>query len=131
MTTVDRPPAQARPFELVSDFQMTGDQPQAVAAGCGFQHGESGAGERAATATHTGFAKGRGEARAAGGFGAREREASAAVAAGRYAVTLPGLGDEQGYAFWADEDGLVLESYDGLDRSRLWMRLVECHREVV
>ena len=27
----DRPPAQARPFELVSDFQMTGDQPQAVA----------------------------------------------------------------------------------------------------
>ncbi|MFA7248401.1 MAG: excinuclease ABC subunit UvrB [Dehalococcoidia bacterium] len=46
MTAIDRPPAerpaaQARPFELVSDFQMTGDQPQAVAALlAGLQRGE-------------------------------------------------------------------------------------------
>jgi len=50
--------------------------------------------------------------------------------AGRYVVSLPGAGDEQGYMFWADEDGIVLESYDGLDRSRPWMRLVEYRREV-
>jgi len=46
VTAIDRPPAerpaaQARPFELVSDFQMTGDQPQAVAALlAGLQRGE-------------------------------------------------------------------------------------------
>ena len=54
--------------------------------------------------------------------------------AGRYVVSLPGpgdgRGDEQGYTFWADKDGIVLESYDGLDRSRPWMRLVEYRREV-
>ena len=57
------------------------------------------------------------------------------VPAGRYVVSLPGPGggmrDQQGYTFWADEDGIVLESYDGLDRSRPWMRLVEYRREVL
>jgi len=38
---------------------------------------------------------------------------------------------EEGYMFWADEDGIVLESYDGLDHSRPWMQLVEYRREVV
>lgn len=51
------------------------------------------------------------------------------VAAGRYVVSLPGQGEEQRYSFWADEDGIVLESYDGLDPARPWMRLVEYRRE--
>ena len=51
--------------------------------------------------------------------------------AGRYVVSLPAQGEDQGYTFWADEDGIVLESYEGLDRSRTWMRLVEYLREVV
>jgi putative glycolipid-binding protein len=51
------------------------------------------------------------------------------VQAGLYRVTLPAQGDDQAYMFWADEDGIVLESYDGLDRSRPWMRLVEYRRE--
>lgn len=52
------------------------------------------------------------------------------VPAGHYVVSLPDQGDDQSYTFWADEDGIVLESYDGLDRSRPWMRLVEYRREV-
>jgi hypothetical protein len=51
-----------------------------------------------------------------------------AVKAKRYVVSLPGQGDEQGYTFWADEDGFVLESYEGLDLGRPWMRLVELWR---
>src|SRR5262249_57591029 len=51
--------------------------------------------------------------------------------AGRYVVSLPAQGDEPGYMFWADEDGIVLESYEGLDRSRTWMRLVEYVREAL
>lgn len=51
------------------------------------------------------------------------------VAAGRYTVSLPGHGEDEGYMFWADENGIVLESYDGLDPSRPWMRLVEYRRE--
>ena len=51
------------------------------------------------------------------------------VPAGRYVVTLPSHEGEEGYAFWADESGIVLESYDGLDPSRPWMRLVEYRRE--
>ncbi|MGH7729991.1 MAG: putative glycolipid-binding domain-containing protein [Candidatus Eiseniibacteriota bacterium] len=51
------------------------------------------------------------------------------VPAGRFVVTLPAHGDEDAYSFWADEDGIVLESYEGLDRSRPWMRLVEYRRE--
>jgi hypothetical protein len=49
------------------------------------------------------------------------------VRAKRYVVSLPPRGLEEGYAFWADEDGFVLESYEGLDLSRPWMRLVEYH----
>jgi hypothetical protein len=51
------------------------------------------------------------------------------VAAGRYIVSLPSQGEDGGYTFWADEDGIVLESYDGTDLSRPWMRLVEYRRE--
>lgn len=51
------------------------------------------------------------------------------VPAGRYVVTLPSHGGEEGYTFWADESGIVLESYDGLHPSRPWMRLVEYRRE--
>jgi len=51
--------------------------------------------------------------------------------AARYLVSLPAQGDESGYTFWADEDGIVLESYEGLDRSRTWMRLVEYVREAL
>ena len=50
------------------------------------------------------------------------------VPAGRYVVTLPSR-EEEGYTFWADESGIVLESYDGLEPSRPWMRLVEYRRE--
>ena len=50
------------------------------------------------------------------------------VSARRYLVSLPSRGAADGYSFWADEDGVVLESYEGLDRSRPWMRLVELRR---
>ena len=48
-----------------------------------------------------------------------------AVKAKRYVVSTPSQAEQEGYAFWADEDGIVLESYEGLDLSRPWMRLVE------
>jgi hypothetical protein len=51
------------------------------------------------------------------------------VPAGRYVVTLPSRERDEGYMFWADEAGIVLESYDGLDPARPWMRLVEYRRE--
>ena len=50
------------------------------------------------------------------------------VAAGFYVVSLPPRGEDEAYALWADESGIVLESYEGLDRSRPWMRLVEVER---
>ena len=53
-----------------------------------------------------------------------------AVEAKRYVLTLPPRGEDEGYSFWADEDGFVLESYEGLDPSRPWMRLVELTRDV-
>src|SRR5438477_411290 len=43
------------------------------------------------------------------------------VPASRYVVSLPPRGEEEGYSFWADDDGIVLESYEGLDRSQPWM----------
>jgi hypothetical protein len=43
----------------------------------------------------------------------------------RYAAWLPSEGEASGYTFWADPDGFVLESYEGHDTSRPWMRLVE------
>jgi hypothetical protein len=51
-----------------------------------------------------------------------------AVPAKRYVVTVPPAPEEYGYSFWADEDGFVLESYEGLDASRPWMKLVEYRR---
>jgi hypothetical protein len=54
---------------------------------------------------------------------------SGEVPASRYVVSQPPRGEDDGYAFWADETGIVLESYDGLDPSRLWMRLVELRRD--
>jgi hypothetical protein len=52
------------------------------------------------------------------------------VAAKRYVVSLPPRPEAEGYTFWADEDGFVLESYDGPDTGRSWMRLVEVRRAV-
>ena len=48
-----------------------------------------------------------------------------ARAAKRYRVSRPPENESEGYTFWADEDGIVLESYEGHDASRPWMRLVE------
>jgi len=51
-----------------------------------------------------------------------------AVAARRYVSSSPPQSEAEGYAFWADEDGMVLESSEGLDVSRTWMRLTELTR---
>ena len=51
-----------------------------------------------------------------------------ATAAKRYVSSLPPRPAEEGYTFWADEDGLVLESFEGLDLTRPWMRLAELTR---
>ncbi len=51
------------------------------------------------------------------------------VKAKRYALSLPPQGEDEGYTFWADDDGVVLESYQGLDTSQPWMRLVEYESE--
>jgi len=50
------------------------------------------------------------------------------VAAKRYVVSRPPEPESDGFTFWANDDGIVLESYEGLERSRPWMRLVEFHR---
>jgi hypothetical protein len=50
------------------------------------------------------------------------------VRARRYVVSLPPRPEAEGYSFWADEDGFVLESYEGPDPTRSWMRLVEYRR---
>ena len=50
------------------------------------------------------------------------------VRARRWVVSLPPQGEDGGYSFWADEDGFVLESYEGHDVARPWMRLVEFRR---
>ncbi|HET7225436.1 MAG TPA: hypothetical protein VFK69_06935 [Candidatus Eisenbacteria bacterium] len=50
------------------------------------------------------------------------------VPARRWVVSLPPRGEDEGYSFWADEDGVVLESYEGHDVARPWMRLVEYRR---
>ena len=49
-------------------------------------------------------------------------------AAKRYVVSIPPGPEAEGYSFWADEDGFVLESYEGLDPAKPWMRLVEYQR---
>ena len=50
------------------------------------------------------------------------------VDAKRYVVSLPPAPEHEGYTFWADADGFVLESYEGHDPSRPWMKLVEFAR---
>lgn len=50
------------------------------------------------------------------------------VRAKRYVLTLPPRGEEDGYTFWADEDGLVLESFEGPAPLQPWMRLVTLER---
>ena len=50
------------------------------------------------------------------------------IPARRYIASLPPADEEEGFTFWADEDGFVLESCEGLNPSRLWMRLVEFRR---
>jgi hypothetical protein len=47
------------------------------------------------------------------------------VAAKRYVVSLPPAPETDGYTFWADDDGFVLESYEGSEPERPWMQLVE------
>lgn len=47
------------------------------------------------------------------------------VPAKRYVASLPPRGEEEGYAFWADGNGVVLESYQGTEPLDPWMRLVE------
>jgi hypothetical protein len=46
----------------------------------------------------------------------------------RYVVSLPPRPESEGYTFWADADGFVLESFDDLNQERPWMRLVELER---
>ena len=53
-------------------------------------------------------------------FGRREAK--------RYVVSLPPRPEAEGYSFWADPDGFVLESYDDIGQQRVWMRLVELER---
>jgi hypothetical protein len=50
------------------------------------------------------------------------------VAAARYVASLPPRPEEEGFAFWADEEGFVLESCEGLNPARPWMRLTELRR---
>lgn len=47
------------------------------------------------------------------------------VAAKRYVASLPPRGEDEGYTFWADDDGVVLESFEGPEPEVPWMRLVE------
>jgi hypothetical protein len=53
---------------------------------------------------------------------------SGPVAAKRYLVCTPPRPESEGYTFWADEDGFVLESYEGADPVLPWMRLIELTR---
>lgn len=53
-------------------------------------------------------------------FGRREAK--------RYVVSLPPKSEVEGYSFWADVDGMVLESYDDAEGVRPWMRLIEWTR---
>jgi hypothetical protein len=50
------------------------------------------------------------------------------VSAKRYVLSLTGQAEGDRYAFWADDHGIVLESYEGIEATRPWMRLVEYRR---
>ena len=47
------------------------------------------------------------------------------VRASRYVVSLPPRLEVEGYSFWADEEDVVLESFEGPEPERTWMKLVE------
>jgi hypothetical protein len=47
------------------------------------------------------------------------------VRAKRYVASLPPRNESEGYTFWADDDGVVLESFEGPETGQTWMRLVE------
>jgi len=47
------------------------------------------------------------------------------VHAKRYVASLPPRSEDEGYTFWADDDGVVLESFEGPEPDVPWMRLVE------
>ncbi len=47
------------------------------------------------------------------------------VSAKRFVVSRPPERESAGFAFWADDDGIVLESYEGLDPEARWMTLTE------
>jgi hypothetical protein len=49
------------------------------------------------------------------------------VDARRYVVSISGRAGEE-WMFWADEEGFVIESFEGLDATRPWMKLVEFQR---
>ena len=50
------------------------------------------------------------------------------VQAKRYVLSLPPQGESEGYTFWADEDGLMLEAFESVEPANTWMRLVEYRR---
>lgn len=52
------------------------------------------------------------------------------VKAKRYVLSLPPAPERAGYGFWADEHGVVLESFEGSEPGRTWMRLVEYRRPI-
>jgi len=58
----------------------------------------------------------------------RFRSPTGEVAARRYIVSRPPEPESEGFTFWADDDGLVLESYEGLDPARPWMTLIACEK---
>ena len=43
-------------------------------------------------------------------------------------VSSPPAPESEGFTFWADDDGIVLESHEGPEPTRPWMRLVELRR---
>lgn len=53
------------------------------------------------------------------------RSPAGLVPARRYVVSRPPEPEAEGFTFWADDDGIVLESYEGLDTGRPWMTLTE------
>jgi hypothetical protein len=56
------------------------------------------------------------------------RSAAGEVSARRYVVSRPPESEADGFTFWADEDGVVLQSYQGLDLAQPWMVLTEFQR---
>jgi hypothetical protein len=53
----------------------------------------------------------------------RRKTVRGAVEAKRYVVSLPPRGEDEGYTFWADPQGIVLESHEGPEPTAPWMTL--------